>query len=55
MKWSQTLLEVYIQYQEEFLHGEDDQVWNSLSGELVESQPRQVFKRCVDVALSDKT
>lgn len=46
--------EVYIQYQEEFLHGEGDQAWKSLLGELVESQPLEVFKRHVDVALWDK-
>lgn len=54
-RWSQILPEeVYIQYQEEFLHGEGDQVWKSLLGELVESQPLEVFKRHVDVALWDK-
>lgn len=54
-RWSQILPEeVYIQYQEEFLHGGGDQAWKSLLGELVESQPLEVFKRRVDVALWDK-
>jgi len=54
-RWSQILPEeVYIQYQEEFLHGGGDQSWKRLLGELVESQPLEVFKRRVDVALWDK-
>lgn len=52
-KWSQVVQEELGRIRKNFYTGRVFRPWNGLSGEVADSPPLMVFKRCVNVTLRD--